>query len=48
MEEIGISGEVVGVVGCFLLLVLSVKGGDCCVIVFFGSVVFFVGGDGRG
>lgn len=43
--EIGVGGEVVGVVGCFLMFVCGVKGGDCVIVVFVGSVVLFV--DGR-
>jgi len=43
MVEIGVGGEVVGVVGCFLLFVLGVEGGDCIFVV----IVVFVGGDGR-
>ena len=33
MVEIGIGGEVVGIVGCFLLFVLGVKCGDCIIVV---------------
>jgi len=46
MVEIGIGGEVVGIVGCFLLFVLGVKCGDCIIIVVFAVAVVAVVCDG--
>ncbi len=40
MVEVGVGGEVVGIVGCFSLFVLGVKCGDCIIIVAVVVVVF--------
>lgn len=45
MVEVGVSGEVVGIVGCFSFFVLGVKCGDCIIIVV--VVVVFCGGSRR-
>ena len=42
MVEIGIGGEVVGIVGCFLVFVLGVKCGDCIIVVVAVAVVAVV------
>ena len=47
MVEVGVGGEVVGIVGCFSFFVLGVKCGDCIIVIVVVVVVFCGGSPQR-